>query len=650
MNTQRLTGRQWAAIVILSYCAALALSMRFAMPEIYSSQWISASTELVWNLRISLSGTSGNSTLLFGGLVGVGVLVCRMKKEARPPRALLPVSFLIALVWLMGVSFRVDDTLGSLTASPGQIVKSVCYLAGSTYLLYELGQLLFFFLEKGPAEEPVEEPVEESAEKPVEESAEKPNRQGNLVQMYREHPFRVSLVAILLLWLPYLIAAYPGYMCYDAWYQLTQFFGKMAFTAHHPPAHTIFIGTFTRLGLTLGNANIGLYSSIIVQAVTAASVLAYALFLMSRWHSPQWLRVISFGIVVLVPYYTFYVGMEIKDVPYSLCFLLFVLELLCMLEKGTDYFTSGKQIFLLTASMMGTILFRNNGKYALYPTVFVLLAYFWSTGRGKGKKEWIRAAAFLLAPVLAANLLTVAMTARYDIERGSIREALSLPFQQTARYLLECGNEVTAEEEEAIRAVLDYDHLAEWYSPVISDPVKGTYKDTATTKDLLRYLAVWAKMFFKHPMIYIKATMNQNYYLLYPFVENGTMYVETLPWNAGELIDKINGGLGISEPGALQNYRTTMNGICGSCFSLPVIGMLSHQAPYCILMILLIVFAIHKKRWRLIVAIFPVVLSAIIVVLAPMIQGDPRYAFPIIYSMPILLAYYIHTKKPDPKP
>lgn len=52
----------------------------------------------------------------------------------------------------------------------------------------------------------------------------------------------------------------------------------------------------------------------------------------------------------------------------------------------------------------------------------------------------------------------------------------------------------------------------------------------------------------------------------------------------------------------------------------------------------------------MIVAIFPVVLSAIIVVLAPMIQGDPRYAFPIIYSMPIILAYYIYIKKSDAKP
>lgn len=34
----------------------------------------------------------------------------------------------------------------------------------------------------------------------------------------------------------------------------------------------------------------------------------------------------------------------------------------------------------------------------------------------------------------------------YNIQNGSIREALSLPFQQTARYIVEYGDEVTDEE------------------------------------------------------------------------------------------------------------------------------------------------------------------------------------------------------------
>lgn len=72
----------------------------------------------------------------------------------------------------------------------------------------------------------------------------------------------------------------------------------------------------------------------------------------------------------------------------------------------------------------------------------------------------------------------------YQIEPGSIREALSLPFQQTARYALEYGNEITEEEAAVISNILDYEHLAENYNPRISDPVKRTFNKNATREEL----------------------------------------------------------------------------------------------------------------------------------------------------------------------
>ena len=78
---------------------------------------------------------------------------------------------------------------------------------------------------------------------------------------------------------------------------------------------------------------------------------------------------------------------------------------------------------------------------------------------------------------------------------------------------------------------------------------------------------------------------------------------------------------------------------------LPVIGMFSHPAPYCIALLFLILFGINKKSWRALLAMFPLLLSAGIVVAAPVIQEHPRYAFPIIYSMSVILAYYLHNNK-----
>ena len=81
----KLAKLEWALTIILSYCGALALTMRFAMPVLSTEQQVNALTEIVWNLRNSLKGTSVTSTLLFGGLAGLGVLTRRMRDRLSLP-------------------------------------------------------------------------------------------------------------------------------------------------------------------------------------------------------------------------------------------------------------------------------------------------------------------------------------------------------------------------------------------------------------------------------------------------------------------------------------------------------------------------------------------------------------------------------------
>lgn len=45
------------------------------------------------------------------------------------------------------------------------------------------------------------------------------------------------------------------------------------------------------------------------------------------------------------------------------------------------------------------------------------------------------------------------------VKPGGKQEMLSIPFQQTARYVKYYGNDVSTEEEKVIRKVLDYDTI-----------------------------------------------------------------------------------------------------------------------------------------------------------------------------------------------
>ena len=94
------------------------------------------------------------------------------------------------------------------------------------------------------------------------------------------------------------------------------------------------------------------------------------------------------------------------------------------------------------------------------------------------------------------------------ITDGSIRETLSIPFQQTARYVKYYDKDLSKNDIKVIDKVLEYETLAKRYNPTISDPVKNEFNKYTTKKELLAYLKVWFKCFFKHPLVYIEATLN----------------------------------------------------------------------------------------------------------------------------------------------
>ena len=249
----------------------------------------------------------------------------------------------------------------------------------------------------------------------------------------------------------------------------------------------------------------------------------------------------------------------------------------------------------------------------------------------------------MLLPVLVANLIQSGLMRHYDIEKGSIREALSMPIQQTARYVLERGDEVTEEEKAAIAAVLDYDNMAQDYYPMESDPVKDAFNPEATTADVLNYLKTWFRMGMKHPMVYVKATVNQNYPLVYPFSECNALSNSTL--NRHHLYAAETIGIhDVELAPRLNNIRDEFN---QDLFYLPFTGLVCSIPVHVLVLMLLCCYALSRRRWCFLIPALPLLLSVGIVLLAPGISGTPRYAYPIVFSLPVVMAYYCSLVKKE---
>ena len=162
------------------------------------------------------------------------------------------------------------------------------------------------------------------------------------------------------------------------------------------------------------------------------------------------------------------------------------------------------------------ILFRNNGIHVFllsFPFIFLVLRRLW-------KKNLIVLIITLLFSYSYSNIVLPA----FKITDGSIREMLSIPFQQTARYVSKYEDSIPKNERDAIDTILIYDTLKERYKPNISDPVKEKFNKYATSEELKEYFIVWFKQFFKDPVVYAEATIENTYGYFYPNTSNWYIY------------------------------------------------------------------------------------------------------------------------------
>ena len=130
-------------------------------------------------------------------------------------------------------------------------------------------------------------------------------------------------------------------------------------------------------------------------------------------------------------------------------FLFYLSYFALILPKIRLFPLSLRNTAWLVASGICVILLRNNGKYVICP-MCLLLFVMTIAHHYRNRKQWTRALCVLVLPAAISFLILNSLTPAYRIAPGSIREALSFPFQQTARTVSKHSDELPEEEKEAI--------------------------------------------------------------------------------------------------------------------------------------------------------------------------------------------------------
>lgn len=501
-----------------------------------------------------------------------------------------------------------DVLVGSLTSPLFQIASLLMSALGLFFLFFRSLRLLFFYLGKRTLRI---------------ESLKNPRTQDQKLPLQ----MKILLPVILLCcWLPWFLYNFPGVMTPDSISQYSQAMGLTGYSDHHPFAHTLLIKLLLSMGMALfDNVYAAIACYTVFQMVLMALLLCYCICILYRYGAGRKLCLLFLIFYACVPYNGSFAVTMWKDVLFSGFLLLFALclyRLLHLYAAGGRLKKQPGLLALLLLSGLLVCLFRSNGLY-----VFLLTAPFLSIVL---RREW----KLLLPGILAVLVLSLFIKGPvYDalgVAEPAFSESLSIPAQQIARVVYE-GRALTQEQIDLLEKTVDYDSIADYYQPELSDPIKaliqyGNPEYLETHKGA--YLKLWIQLGLRYPLDYWNAFVDQTRGYWYPGEPGLTVNESISPNDVGLTGQSVLSGTPAWKVVEILNKLYTILPLYGLLYS---IGAFTWAAVFwCVNCAL----NGRKRNFLLFVPFFALILT---LCLATPVAADLRYAYPLILSMPLLL-------------
>lgn len=447
----------------------------------------------------------------------------------------------------------------------------------------------------------------------------------------------------VLCWLPYMIIMFPGAMNADTRDQIAQITGteRFCFTArmsqqntpdflwnnNHPVLFTLILKGFVMLGEAIGDYSWGLEIYCVLQSLVFAMAIAYMLAKLRCYGFS--FRIIGgfvafFALNPLFPLY----GMTImKDIPFTIA-LIFAIILLYEILSGKRT-VGAKECLKLGGVLLVMMLFRNNGFFMMVLAIPFMIILLWR----EKKKMLCLVGTFLITSFVFKVGITGLLFSSLGIGGGSTGEMLSVPFQQTARYITEYRNEISSEEEKAILSVLNtggsLDEIADLYVPYRADQVKAKYNPLSSGADLKNYVKVWAKQLLKHPAVYVQAYLNLSHCWFGMEAAADNIYYEGVDPYIQQMLP------GVREPETHAPARNVVRSYVRFLDRCPLTSWLLEFSVYTWgYIILLVVMVLRKKRVAFLTSVMLFV-NYLTCLAGPV--GYMRYAVPMIVCIPFVI-------------
>ena len=422
-------------------------------------------------------------------------------------------------------------------------------------------------------------------------------------------------------WLPYLICNYPGSVSNDAKRQLAQMLGFRPFENHNPIFDTVVYGMLFKLGKGLwGSDQIGIVCIIAFQYILMVFAVTYSLSVCYRITKSKIFVYVACLFFAFVPMFGGAGQVVLKD---SLHFPLYMLLLCCITELIIDYnWHKLPMLFFLLCLVALTRAMAHI--YAMVSSIGLLLYYVYQKRKGKYAVGFVS--------LLLIAFLTVFYTLflpRIAITSYPKQEKYALPFQQVA-YVVSKHN-VTKEDEEAINSILDVKKIRSDYNANKADPVKKLYHE-GNERIFWNY---YFSLYKRYPIDMAKGVCKSYYKYFYPPSAGANTY--------RTYIAKMD-SIGLNVYSVFPSLKEKLKGYVKYWNSNAILKWLMGPGLYCWIMIALVFTAVRFRAYEALVVYLPSLILLVGLLFTP-VNGETRYAFPIIASIPLnISALFVNGK------
>lgn len=318
-------------------------------------------------------------------------------------------------------------------------------------------------------------------------------------------------IIIFVCWIPVFLAEYPGFFVYDATDEYVEV-ATRSFTTHHPLLHVMMLGGSVCAGNKfLGDINAGIACYIVFQMLLVSFLFAWIISKLSTRVG----RISALLWYGLFPTIVMFVLCSAKDTLFAAFLSAAVVLIIRVIKK------QGGEL-LLVFSLIGMMLMRHNGVYAL--AVYMIAAIIYGlmfNVKGVENKVGLltrfKLALICLVALIgykACDYSLVKITNAIDYEN---QEILTVPIQQLARTWSVYKDEMTPTQLNTLYEILP-ENVLKHYTPSLSDPVKADFNNEMYAANPGKYRSLWWELFKEHPLSYINAWINTSYGYYYPGV------------------------------------------------------------------------------------------------------------------------------------